>query len=115
MIGPHDGESIVMRADGPEDAIAFDGFGGLLCLPVETDVGEWAPDVELIEAGKMPEGRFVLRSHALTEIACTGDWSRIQYPPRALLPSMERTRLAELVETASGKSGIFSEIKRPAV
>ena len=95
-----------MQADDPEEAVAFDGLAVFLCLKPET-YGQETPDVELIEAGKIPEGRFVLRSHALTEIACTGDWSRIQYPPRALLPSMERTRLAELVETASGKSGFF--------
>ena len=32
MIGLHDGGSIVMKADGPEEEIPFDGLGGLLCL-----------------------------------------------------------------------------------
>ena len=73
----HDGETIVMQADAPENAMAFDGLGTLMCLPVETAGGEGAPDVELIEAGAMPEGRHVIRDQALTEIAYAADWSRV--------------------------------------
>ena len=73
----HDGESIVMRADGPEDAMAFDGFGELLCLKPEPTGQGTDADAELIAAGTMPEGRFVLRDQALTEIAYVGDWSRV--------------------------------------
>ena len=86
----HDGESIVMQADGPGNENAFDGFGELMCLNPETDGGGGAPDVELIEAGEMPEERFVLRDLSLTEIAYAGDWSRVlvegwkKQPRRAL-------------------------------
>ena len=73
----HDGQSIVMQADAPENAMAFDGFGSLMCLPVETAGGEGAPDVELIAPEAMPEGRHVIRDQALTEIAYTDDWSRV--------------------------------------
>ena len=73
----HDGQSIVMQADAPENAMAFDGFGSLMCLPVETAGGEGAPDVELIAPGAMPEGRFVIRDWATTEIAYARDWSRV--------------------------------------
>ena len=31
-IGLHDGGNIVMRADGPEEELPFDGLGGVLCL-----------------------------------------------------------------------------------
>ena len=66
-----------MQADGPENAMSFDGFGELLCLKPETAGGEVAPDVELIAPGGMPEGRFVIRDQSLTEIAYAVDWSRV--------------------------------------
>ena len=75
-IGLHDGERVVMQADGPEDAMAFDGFGELLCLKPET-TGQGAPDVALVVPGTMPEGRHAIRDQALTEIAYAGDWSRV--------------------------------------
>ena len=75
-IGLHDGGSVVMQADGPEDAIAFDGLGGLLCLPPETAESGFA-DAELVPPDRMPEGRHTLRSTALTEIAYSADWSRV--------------------------------------
>ena len=76
-IGLHDGERIVMQADAPENAMAFDGFGELLCLKPETAGGEGAPDVELVPPGTMPDGRHVIRDQALTEIAFARDWSRV--------------------------------------
>lgn len=46
-----------MRADAPENVIAFDGFGELLCVkPGPAGQGEDA-DAELIAAGTMPGGR----------------------------------------------------------
>lgn len=76
MIGLHDGGSVVMQADGPEEAVAFDGLGGLLCLPVVESEQGFA-DAELIAPDRMPENRYPLRSAPLTEIAYTADWIRV--------------------------------------
>ena len=77
VIGLHDGERIVMRADAPEDAVAFDGFGELLCRkPEPAGQGDEA-DAELVAPGGMPEGRHVIRDQALTEIAYVADRSRV--------------------------------------
>lgn len=46
-IGLHDGGNIVMQADGPEKAIAFNGRGRLLCLEIdEAEMG--VADAELV-------------------------------------------------------------------
>ena len=75
-IGLHDGGSIVMQADGPEEEIPFDGLGGLLCLkPDETEGG--IVDAELIAPDRLPEDRHTLRAGPLTETAYTADWSRV--------------------------------------
>ena len=73
----HDGESIVMRADAPEDAMAFDGFGELLCLKPEPAGQGEAADAELVAPGGMPDGRIVLRDQAMTEIAYVADRGRV--------------------------------------
>lgn len=73
----HNGGSIVIQADAPEEAIAFDGLGELLCRKPETDESAEAPDVELVEPGEMPEKRHVIRDTGLTEIAYMDNWSRI--------------------------------------
>ena len=72
----HDGGSIVMRASGPENAVAFDGLAELMCLTSET-AGAGACDAELVVPDAMPEGRHVLRDQSLTEIAYAPDWSRV--------------------------------------
>ena len=76
-IGLHDGESIVMRADAPEDAMAFDGFGELLCLKPEPAGQGEAADAELVAPGGIPDGRIVLRDQAMTEIAYVADRGRV--------------------------------------
>ena len=75
-IGLHDGGSVVMQASGPEEAIPFDGLGGLMCLPIEVG-GFGTADSELVLPGAMPEERHVIRDSALTEIAYDADWSRV--------------------------------------
>lgn len=72
----HDGGSIAIRADAPEDAIAFNGFGELLCRKPEAADGAGTPDAVLVMPGDMPERRHVIRNTPLTEIAYTEDWSR---------------------------------------
>jgi len=72
----HDGSSIVMQASWPEEAIAFDGLGKLLCLDI-TDGESGGNDVEFVPPDAMPENRHVLRDQSLTEIAYALDWSRI--------------------------------------
>lgn len=74
-ISLHDG-SIVMQADGPEEAIPFDGLGELLCLKPEAAEPGFA-DAELVSPDGMPEGRHTLRSTHVTETAYTADWSRL--------------------------------------
>ena len=74
-ISLHDGGSIVIRADGPEAVIPFDGFGTLLCLrPEEADAA--SADAELVAPDRMPEERHTLKTVPRTEIAYTADWSR---------------------------------------
>jgi len=75
-VGLHDGGSIVMRADGPEEEIPFDGLGGLLRLKPEEAEGETV-DAELVAPDRMPEDRHTLRAGPLTETAYTADWSRV--------------------------------------
>ena len=75
-IGLHDGGNIVIQANGPEEAIPFDGLGELLCLPPET-AGSGSCDAELVPPDAMPDGRHVLRDQTLTEIAYAPDWSRV--------------------------------------
>jgi len=75
-IGLHDGGSIVMQANGPEEEIPFDGLGGLLCLKPDEAEGEIV-DAELIAPDRMPEDRHTLRTTPLTETAYTADWSRV--------------------------------------
>jgi len=66
-----------MRADAPENVIAFDGFGELLCVkPGPAGQGEDA-DAELIAAGTMPGEGIVLRDQSLTEIAYFADCGRV--------------------------------------
>lgn len=60
-IGLHDGESIVMQADGPEEAVAFDGLAERMCLPPETAGAE--------SCDAMPDGRYTIRSLSTTETA----------------------------------------------
>ena len=85
-IGLHDGGSVVMRADSPEEEIPFDGLGELLCLkPDEAEEG--SIDAELVAPDRMPEDRHTLSTSALTETAYTADWSRVliagwKKPPR---------------------------------
>ena len=74
-VGLYDG-NIVMRANGPEEAIPFDGLGELLCLKPEAAEPGFA-DAELVSPDGMPEGRHTLRATALTEIAFAPDWSRV--------------------------------------
>ena len=76
-IGLHDGERIVMRADAPENVIAFDGFGELLCRKSEPAGQRGEADAELVAPGGMPDGRIVLRDQALTEIAYVADRGRV--------------------------------------
>ena len=93
MIGLHDGGSIVMQADGPEEEIPFDGLGGLLCLkPDETERG--IVDAELIAPDRMPEDRHTLRAGPLTETAYTA-------PP------------ADTEKCPSSSTGAFTDRKVP--
>lgn len=55
-IGLHDGGRIVMQADGPEAAMAFDGFGELLCRKPEAADGTGIPDVEFVVPGRCRTG-----------------------------------------------------------
>ena len=86
-VGLHDGGSIAMQADGPEEEIPFDGLGRLLCLkPDEVEETDFA-DAELVAPDRLPEDRHTLRSNVLTETAYTADWSRMliagwKKPPR---------------------------------
>ena len=73
----HDGGSIAIQADAPESAIAFDGFGELLCWKPETVESEESPDVKLVSPEEMPDVCHVIRNTDLTEIAYVDDWSRI--------------------------------------
>ncbi len=75
-IGLHDGGNIVMRADGPEEELPFDGLGKLLCLSVVEPEQDFA-DAELVMPGSMPEARHTLKTTPLTEIAYTADWDRV--------------------------------------
>lgn len=75
-IGLHDG-NIVMQADGPEETIAFDGLGRLLCLNIINGTVDGFADAELIPPDRMPEGRHTLRSTPVTETAYAPDWSRV--------------------------------------
>ena len=72
----HDGGSIVMQSNGPEEAIAFDGLAELMCLPPEV-TGSGTCDAELLPPDAMPDGRHVLRDQSLTEIAYAPDWSHV--------------------------------------
>ena len=66
----HDGGNIVMQADGPEKAIAFNGRGKLLCLEIdEAEMG--VADAELVTPDRLPEDRHTLRAGPLTETAYT--------------------------------------------
>ena len=76
-ISLHDGGNAAMQADGPEEAIAFDGLGSLLCLNIINGTEDGFADAELIPPDRMPEGRHTLRSTPLTEIAYAPDWSRV--------------------------------------
>ena len=76
LIRLHDGGSIAMQADGPEEAIPFDGLAELMNL--KTGAAEsGSADVELVPPDAMPEGRRVLRKTGMTEIAYAPDWSRV--------------------------------------
>ncbi len=75
-IGLHDGGSIAMQADGPEEEIPFDGVGRLLCLNVD-EAGPGFADAEFVAPDRLPEDRHTLRSNVLTETAYTADWSRV--------------------------------------
>ena len=69
-IGLHDGGNIVMQTDGPEEAIAFNGLGKLLCLEIdEAETG--VADAELVTPDRLPEDRHTLRAGPLTETAYT--------------------------------------------
>lgn len=86
VIGLHDGGKVVMRADGPEEAIPFDGPGWLPCLEFPAEEAE-SPDSELVLPDAMPEGVHTLRSTPFTETAYAPDWSRVliagwETPPR---------------------------------
>lgn len=65
-----------MQADAPEEAIAFDGLGRLLCLNVNEAEDGFA-DAELVPPDRLPEGRHALWSAPMMEIAYAPDWSRI--------------------------------------
>ena len=70
-IGLHDGGSVVMQADGPEEELPFDGLGKLLCLkPDEAEETSFA-DAELIAPNRMPDDRHTLSTSALTETTYT--------------------------------------------
>ena len=45
-----------MQADGPEAAMAFDGFGELLCRKPEAADGTGIPDVEFVVPGRCRTG-----------------------------------------------------------
>ena len=87
-IGLHDGGSIVMQADGPEEVLPFDGLGGLLCLEVEEGETDFA-DAELVTPDQLPEDRHTLRAGPLTETAYTADWSRVLIAGRKKKPRRE--------------------------
>ena len=72
----HDGGAVTMGTSVPEETVAFDGLGKLLCLKIGDDESE-SIDVELIPREEMPEGRHVIRDQATTEIAYAADWSRV--------------------------------------
>ena len=86
-VGLHDGGSVAMQADGPEEEIPFDGLGKLLCLkPDEAEETSFA-DAELVAPDRLPDDRHTLRSNVLTETAYAADWSRVliagwKKPPR---------------------------------
>ena len=66
----HDGGSIVMQADGPEEELPFDGLGGLLCLERnEAETG--FADAELVTPDRLPEDLHTLRAGPLTETTYT--------------------------------------------
>ena len=69
-IGLHDGGSVAMRADGPEEELPFDGLGGLLCLEIdEAETG--VADAELVTPDRLPEDLHTLRAGPLTETTYT--------------------------------------------
>lgn len=72
----HDGGNIVMRADGPEEDLPFDGLGELLCLEIDEEETGFA-DAELVAPDRLPEDRHTLKTTSLTEAAYTADWSRV--------------------------------------
>ena len=76
VIKLHDGGKIIMQADGPEEAMAFNGLTELMCLEPE-EGASGAADAELVPPDAMPEGRHILRNTPLTESAYPADWSRV--------------------------------------
>ena len=76
-IGLHDGGSVVMQTDVPEEAAAFDGLGRLLCLTVKDGAPENVADATLTVPDALPENRHVVRETPLTETAYTADWGRL--------------------------------------
>ena len=69
-IGLHDGGSIVLQADGPEEELPFDGLGGVLCLERnEAETG--FADAELVTPDRLPEDLHTLRAGPLTETTYT--------------------------------------------
>ena len=65
-----------MKADGHEEAMAFDGLAELMCLEPGADESGTS-DAALIPPDAMPEGRHVLRDTGMTEIAYDAPWSRV--------------------------------------
>ena len=75
-IGLNGGGCLAIQSDAPEEAIAFDGFGELLCMT--PSCGEDGPvDAELVLPDAMPDATHPLKSTPLTEIAYDRDWSRV--------------------------------------
>lgn len=108
-VGLYDG-NIVMRANGPEEAIAFDGLGELLCLNIINGAEDGFADAELIPPDRMPEGRHTLRATALTETAYAPDWSRVliagwKKPPKH--PHLYRCFVWQMALICAGMNAIL--------
>lgn len=70
-IGLHNGGSIAMRADGPEEAVAFDRPGRLLRLNVDEAECGFA-DADIVLPDRMPEGRHAAVDTVDGDRICAG-------------------------------------------
>ena len=75
-ISLHDGGTIVIQTQEPEELVAFEGFKALLGITREIPLAPIA-DVELVTRQNLPEKRRSLKRTEFLEAVYCADWSRI--------------------------------------